>query len=159
MGPFMKIGIIVYSQTGNTFSVAQKLKDKLAAAGHSVNIERLTPVGDVQKDTKNIRFEKLPDLTGYDALVFAGPVQAFSLAPVMKMYMNQLPSLNNKKAVVFITKGLALAFTGGNQAIKTLTKSVESKGGTVVGTGMVFWGSKDRENQINDVVSKLSSSL
>ncbi len=41
----MKIGIIVYSQTGNTFSVAEKLKAKLTAAGHNVNIERLTTVG------------------------------------------------------------------------------------------------------------------
>ena len=154
----MKIGIIVYSQTGNTFSVAEKLKAKLTAAGHNVNIERLTTVGG-ETDPSKAKIEKLPDLSGYDALAFAGPVQAFSLSRVMAAYMNQLPPLNNKKAVVFITKGLALAFTGGNQAIKQLTKGVESHGGKVVGTGMVFWGSKDRDNQINEVVEKLSKSF
>jgi flavodoxin len=41
----MRIGIIVYSRTGNTFSAARRLKEKLAAAGHSVNVERLTTVG------------------------------------------------------------------------------------------------------------------
>lgn len=154
----MKIGIIVYSQTGNTFIVAQKLKEKLAAAGHTVGLERLTTVGG-ETDPAKAKIEKFPDLSGYDALAFAGPVQAFSLSRVMASYMNQLPPLNNKKVVVFVTKGLALAFTGGNQAIKNLTKGVESKGGKVVGTGMVFWGSKDRENQINDVVTKLSNSF
>jgi len=37
----MKIGIIVYSQTGNTLSVAEKLKEKLAVAGHSAEIEQV----------------------------------------------------------------------------------------------------------------------
>lgn len=155
----MKIGIIVYSQTGNTFSVAQKLKEKLATAGHTVNLERLTPVGDVQKDPKNARFEKLPDLSGYDALVFGAPVQAFSLAAVMAAYMKQLPSLQGKKIACFVTKGLPFAFTGGSSAISQLTKSSESKGGNVVGTGIVYWGKKGRESQINDVVANLSSSF
>lgn len=154
----MKIGIIVYSQTGNTYSVAQKLKEKLAAAGHAVTLERLTTVGG-ETDPAKAKLEKLPDLSGYDALAFAGPVQAFSLSRVMASYMGQLPPLNGKKAVVFVTKGLALAFTGGNQAIKKLTKGVESKGGKVVGSGIVMWGSKDRDRQIDDVVEKLVKSL
>lgn len=154
----MKIGIIVYSQTGNTFSVAEKLKEKLTAAGHNVSIERLTTVGG-ETDPGKAKIEKLPDLSGYDALAFAGPVQAFSLSRVMAAYMNQLPPLNNKKAVVFVTKGLALAFTGGNKAIKQLTKGVESHGGKVVGAGMVFWGSKGRDNQITELVAKLAGVL
>jgi flavodoxin len=154
----MKIGIVVYSQTGNTFSVAEKLKEKLTAAGHNVNIERLTTVGG-ETDPGKAKIEKLPDLSGYDALAFAGPVQAFSLSRVMAGYMNQLPQLNNKKAVVFVTKGLAFTWTGGSGAIKTLKKGVESKGGKVVGSGIVIWGSKDRDNQIKDVVAKLAGSL
>ncbi|OPY26743.1 MAG: hypothetical protein A4E28_02320 [Methanocella sp. PtaU1.Bin125] len=86
-------------------------------------------------------------------------VQAFSLSRVMASYMGQLPPLNGKKAVVFVTKGLALAFTGGNQAIKKLTKGVESKGGKVVGTGIIMWGSKDRDRQIDNVVETLVKSL
>jgi len=34
MGFIMKIGIIIYSQTEYTYSVAQKLKEKLIAYGH-----------------------------------------------------------------------------------------------------------------------------
>jgi flavodoxin len=154
----MKIGIVVYSQTGNTFSVAEKLKEKLTAAGHNVKIERLTTVGG-EVDAKKAKIEKLPDLSGYDELAFAAPVQAFSLSGVMAGYMNQLPPLNNKQAVVFTTKGLAMAWTGGNRAIKQLTKGVESHGGKVVGSGMVFWGRKDRDDQIAGLVAKLAGSL
>ena len=154
----MKIGIIVYSQTGNTFAVAQKLQAKLQAAGHSANVERLTTLGG-EAVPKKAKIEKLPDLSGYDALAFAGPVKAFSLSQVMAAYMNQLPPLDNKKAVVFVTKGLAMAWTGGNKAIRQLKKGVESHGGTVVGTGMVFWGSKGRDAQIDQVVDQLSKSF
>ena len=37
----MKIGIVVYSQTGNTYQVAEKLQETLSDKGHSVNIERI----------------------------------------------------------------------------------------------------------------------
>jgi NAD(P)H dehydrogenase (quinone) len=151
----MKIGIIVYSQTGNTFAVAEKLKQKLAAAGHAANVERLTTVGGVQKDARNIRIEKLPDLGAYDALVFAAPVQAFSLAPAMAVYLKQLPSLGGKKVVCFVTKGLPFAWTGGNRAIKQMKNSCEAMGGMVCGTGIVYWSNKGRENHIDDVVEKL----
>jgi flavodoxin len=56
----MKIGIIVHSQTGHTYSVVQKLQEKLLAAGHSVNIERIKSVGGEQKhekDANKIRLE------------------------------------------------------------------------------------------------------
>lgn len=38
----MKIGIIVFSHTGNTLSVAEKLQAKLTAASHSVQLEQVT---------------------------------------------------------------------------------------------------------------------
>jgi len=53
----MKIGIILYSQTGNTYSVAQKLQEKLIAKGHSVDLERLKAVGELRPGGKNIQFE------------------------------------------------------------------------------------------------------
>ena len=93
----MKIGIIVHSQTGHTYSVAQKLQEKLSAVGHEVNVERVTPVGEVNPGAKNIKFETLPDVNVYDALIFGAPVQAFSLSAVMKAYMDQIKSLNDKK--------------------------------------------------------------
>lgn len=37
----MNIGIIVYSISGHTLSVAAKLGEKLSAAGHAVTLERL----------------------------------------------------------------------------------------------------------------------
>ncbi|MCD1294071.1 flavodoxin [Methanocella sp. CWC-04] len=155
----MKIGIIVHSQTGNTFTVAQKLQDKLSTAGHSVNIERIAPAGGEQRDAKNIRFDKLPDLSAYDALVLGAPVQAFSVSPVMAAYLKQLPSLQGKKIACFVTKGLPFYWTGGNRAISQMKKACESRGGTVGATGIVIWKKTGVEKNIEDVVEKLSGSF
>jgi flavodoxin len=156
-GLIMKIGIIVHSQTGHTLSVADALKAKLASAGHSVNIERISPVEPKQTDPKKVQLEKLPDPTQYDALVFAAPVQAFSVSPVMKAYLEKLPSLTGKKAAIFVTKGLPFKWTGGNKAISQIKSAVESKGGNVVGTDMMPWGGEaGREKKIADMVDRLS---
>jgi NAD(P)H dehydrogenase (quinone) len=154
----MKIGIIVHSQTGNTLSVAQKLQEKLKAAGHSANIEKLTSVNG-QQNVKDIKLEKLPDLSAYDALVLAAPVQGFSASPVMKAYLPQLPALNGKKVAVFVTKGLYFKWTGGNRAISQIKSAVESKGGKVVETGIIVWMGAGKEKAIPELVEKLSKSF
>jgi flavodoxin len=151
----MKIGIIVHSQTGNTYSVAQKLQKKLSATENEVKVERITPNGEVNPSSKNIKFETLPDLDAYDALIFGAPVQAFSLSAVMKAYMNQIKSLNNKKVACFVTKGVPFNWTGGNKAINQMKKIIESQGGTVIGTSIVIWRDK-REEQIAELVEKFS---
>ena len=50
----MNIGIILYSETGNTYFVSQKIKEKLIKVGHSVNIERLKVIGKVNPRKKDI---------------------------------------------------------------------------------------------------------
>jgi NAD(P)H dehydrogenase (quinone) len=135
----MKIGIVVYSQTGHTYSVAENLQEKLQANGHSVDIERVTTVGDVNPGSKNVTFQNQPDVQGYDALVFGSPVHAFNLAPAMRAYLEQIPSLQGKNVACYVTKGLPFHRTGGNQAISQMKKICQSKGATIVGTDILVW--------------------
>jgi len=152
----MNIGIIIYSQTGNTNSVALKLKEKLSTARHSVDIEQIEISSELGPRAKNFQLKTKPDVDKYDALVFGAPVQAFSLSPAMKSYLTQMASLKRKKVACFITKGLPFYWTGGNQAINKMKKICESKDGTVCGLGIVIWSSAHREKKIADVVEKLS---
>ena len=152
----MNIGIIVYSQTGNTYSVALKLKEKLAIAGHSVDIERVIPTGATQPGVKDIQFESRPEVSTYDALVFGAPVEAFSLSQAMKSYLTQVASLKGKKVACFVTKGLPFYWTGGSRAVAEIEKICGSKDATICGTGIVVWMSRDRKKKIGEVVEKLS---
>jgi len=152
----MNIGIILYSETGNTYSVSQKLKEKLVKAEHSVNIERLKVIGKVKPGTKDIKFETLPDNDSYDALVFGSPVQAFSLSSAMTSYLSQIESLQDKKVAFLVTQFFPFAWLGGNRAIGQMKKICESKGASVCGTAVVNWSKPSREKQITEMVEKLS---
>jgi len=151
----MKIGIIVFSQTENSYSVALKLKDKLVESGHEVEVERVVPVGDVPPRAKVVEFQNEPEVSGYDAIVFGSPVHAFTLAPAMNAYLEQISSLQDKKIACFVTKGLPFNWTGGNKAIGIMKKISESKGGTVVGTDIVIWRG-DVDKKIEDLIRKFS---
>jgi len=152
----MNIGIILYSQTGNTYSVSLKLKEKLITAGHSVNIERLKIVGEMPPGTKNIKFETLPDTGPYDALVFGSPVQAFSLSSVMTSYLTQIASLQAKKVAFLVTQFFPFPWMGGNRTVGQMKKICESKGAAVCGAAVVNWSNPSREKRITEVVEKLS---
>jgi len=151
----MKIGIISHSHTGNTLSVAQKLKETLEENGNLVNLEQ---VAAVNQDTsaKNIQLKSAPDTEGYDALIFGAPVWAFSLSPVMKVYLSQLTSLKGKKVSCFVTQQFPYAWMGGNRAISEFKKACELKGAVVSETGIVNWSNKQREKKTNEVIEKLS---
>lgn len=152
----MKIGIIVYSQTGNTYSVAQRIQEKLTAAGHAAQIERVVPVGEVHPGIKNLKFETLPEAGNYDALVFAAPVQAFTLSVAMSVYLQQLSAFGNKKTACFVTMAFPYPWLGGNRAIAKMKKICESKGCMVSKTGIVNWSNKLREAQITGLVDNFN---
>jgi len=152
----MNIGIILYSQTGNTYSVSLKLKEKLIIAGYSVNIERLKVTGEMRPGIKDIKFEKLPDAEPYDALVFGSPVQAFSLSSVMASYLTQIASLQGKKVAFLVTQFFPFPWMGGNRTVGQMKKICESKGAAVCGAAIVNWSNPSREKRITEVVEKLS---
>jgi len=152
----MNIGIIVHSQTDNTYSVALKLQEKLIEAGNDVDIQRVSMVGgDRPENKEKIRLETPPDVSDYDGLIFGAPVHAFALAPAMAIYLEQLPSLENKKVALFVTKKLRFEWTGGSRAIGQMKNYVYSKGGTLMGTGIVVWNNK-RDKKISEVVQQFA---
>lgn len=151
----MKIGIIVHSQTGHTYEVAQKIEENLLATGHTVEIEQIRLAGGQQTPNKNSKIENPPDATAFDAVIFGAPVQAFSLSKVMQMYLEQISSLQDKKISLFVTKGLRFNWTGGSRAIGQMKKICQAKGGIVYRTEIVVW-SKNRDKQIAELVRKFS---
>ena len=154
----MNIGIIVHSQTGHTYSAAQKLQEKLTAKGLKANIEKVTPKGEAHPGIKNLQLESKPEIKGYDGIVFAAPVWAFSLSPVMKTYLNGLDSLNGKKIAAFVTMGAPWPWMGGNRAIRQINQICEAKGGTVAATAVVIREGNEPK-ALEDMVERLSGAF
>lgn len=152
----MKVGIIVYSQTGNTLSVAEKLKERLVAAGHAVNLEKVISDNENPSVAGKVLI-KGPDPSAYEGLIFASPVQAFSLAAVMSAYLKQVPALEGKKTACFVTQQFPRPWMGGNRAIAKMKKFCAAKGAEVCGTGIVNWGNTKRLQMIDDVVESFGA--
>ncbi|HEX3045114.1 MAG TPA: flavodoxin [Bacillota bacterium] len=113
-------------------------------------------MGEVHPGVKNLQLKSLPDVTAYDALVFAAPVQGFSLSVALTAYLAQLPSLRDKKIAGFVTMAFPYSWLGGNRSIAQMKQLCENKGGAILGTGIINWMSKRRETQIAELVERLS---
>jgi multimeric flavodoxin WrbA len=150
----LNIGIVVYSLSGHTLSVAMSLKEKLAAAGHTVTLERLEIVGPAKVSAERGALKTKPVIDPYDALVFCSPVRGGAPAPPMASYLQQIPSLHNKKVACLVTHFFPRAW-GANQTIALMKEACESKGATVCGSGSVRWFSLGRKRQISQVLDNL----
>ena len=152
----MKIGLIVYSRTGNTLSVATRLRDVLREAGRVAEIERIEVMGDPTQTPGEVEFRALPDPSPYDMIVFGSPVQGFSLCPVMVRYLDQMAPIAGKRVALLVTEAFPYPWLGGNRAVRQMTRMCEEKGAAVCGSGIVNWMKKRREEQISRVVDRLS---
>lgn len=95
----MKIGIVVFSKTNHTFSVAEKLNQRLANKGHDVTLARIEGLNTEPRDKGPVNFTTIPNIEGYDVLILGTPVWGFSLPAAMKEYLEQLPVLAKKKFI------------------------------------------------------------
>lgn len=148
----MKIGIIVHSHTGNTYSVAQALKEKLLAAGHSVCLESVTAANEDQNEAEKVQLISRPCIDEYDALIFGAPVRGFSLSPVMTAYLSRLKSHPRKNIACFVIQFFPFPSMGGNRAMDQMKELCNSIGLRVCGTGIVNWSNINRRKKTSDIV-------
>ena len=152
----MKIGVILYSQTGNTLKVAQALQASLTDTGHETALLRVTVA---PTDPKNAAAPVLidkPDPTGFDMLYFAAPVQAFSLAPAMKAYLAQMPGLGGKRVAYFMTQFFPYRWMGGANALRQFKAALEAKNANLTACGVIQWSRKDRDAQVAQLLRLLT---
>jgi len=152
----MNVGIVVYSWSGNTLSVAEKLKARLAEAGHTADVVQVQVVGERKQGAREFELDALPDLASYDGLVFGAAVEAFSLSPVLKAYLKKVDSLVGKKVACLVTQQFPYPWMGGNRAIRQMRKLCKAKGGTVVDSAIVNWAKSRREATTAAAVDRLS---
>jgi flavodoxin len=153
----MNLGIILYSQTGNTLSVAEKLAKVLENKGHTVNLLKVEALNTEPKSSAPVKLKTTPDVAPYEAVIFASPVQAFSLAPAMKLYLGQIASLKGKEVYCFVTQHLKKDWMGGRHATRQIQAACRHKGAEAISGGIVHWSHSDREGQINALIKKLGA--
>lgn len=156
----MKIGIIAYSNTGHTLSVAERLNKKFLSLGYESCIKMITTKYPLtySGNVNSIQLDLCPSVDEYDVLVIAAPVMAFSACPVIKKYLLQPLKLNNKKIFLFVTKALPFKTFGGNNAISKMKKLCIKNGGEVIDSEIIPW-SKNREKNIENLIERFSKEI
>lgn len=151
----MNIGLFVYSYTGNTLSVAQRLKTKLEESGHRVGLESIKARNENPNQTQ-IDLTVIPDPQTYDQIILATPVRGFAVSPIMETYLEQWPNLNQKPVACFVTHAFPFAAMGGKSTIKMMMKLIQDKQATIVATGIIDWGNFRRETQIQKLIAEFT---
>jgi flavodoxin len=152
----MEIGIVVYSYTGHTLSVAEALQQRLSADGHAITLERLETCAPLRMSDTTIQLKAAPAVDAYDALVFACPVRGGTPASPMRVYLEGIPSLVGKDVACLVT-GVLPAGWGRNQALAQMRELCQSKGAEIYGSASVWWWSLRRKRQIAEALDRLRS--
>ena len=134
----MKIGIILHSQSGTTAKVARVISSLLTDKGYDVDTHLLRTIGKVSPGSSSFELKNIPETDGYECLILAGPVWAFSASPVIMKYINQLGRLNDKKALCFVTKGLPFQWTGGTRALNTMESELALSGAEILPGAILY---------------------
>ena len=100
--------------------------------------------------------KEIPSIKDYDVLIFGAPVRAFSLSPIMKLYLKQLDNLDKKDIYLFVTQQFPKPWLGGNNAIKQMKQVLNGKG-TIKDTGIINESSKNKLLQIEDIIARFTS--
>lgn len=153
----MNIGILVHSYTGNTLSVAKKIKERLINNGHTVNIEKIVAKNENPNSTEKVVLESVPDINKYDICILGAPVRGFLLSNVMKEYLNTISIDNNKEIYCFVTHFFPYDWMGGKTAINEFRKILESKKVNLKDIGIIGWSNKKRENNIDILTQKFDN--
>ncbi|GAA3679675.1 hypothetical protein GCM10023081_17340 [Arthrobacter ginkgonis] len=144
----MSVEILVHSQTGHCFSVAETLAGLARAAGHRTSLTRITPSDEKETDLGKLSITPVPQDAGADLYVIGAPVHGFSATPAIRKAVAQMPFLDGKRVVLFTTEWFPLDWMGGTHTLKQLEQAVAEQGGQVVATRVIHWERKDRGEQI-----------
>jgi flavodoxin len=158
----MKTAMIIHSLTGNTLSVAERLKESFLGKGMETDLIKIEPLGGEDRnetDPGKIRFQAYENLDDYDYVIVGSPVRGFSMSPVLKSYLSHSEEMKKKKVLIFVTHFFPFSFMGGKSAISQVKKEVENKGGSVLDYAIIDWKNPAREKQIEKLIMKWSSTV
>lgn len=152
----MKIAVVIHSETGHTAIFAKAIARKFEENGHETDITLLRTAGPVKpRASKGFTIKNPPSLDEYDAVLFGGPVWAFTASPVIIEYLSFLKGLNGRKVMSFVTQGLPFKSLGGNKAIKLMNEELESSGGKVLTGEILFYFFKPDKQKMNEAVERI----
>lgn len=164
----MKIGIIFYSRTGNTRSIAKLLENKFKeeqADAELVEIEHEKKPGFFKAGKAAMKQQELPikntnfDLKKYDFIIAGAPTWAGRPSPYVKTFMNKSENIKGKKGAFFLTGATNLEDR--EKATKIIKNDLEKACLKVIDAALLLKMKKeeiiDGEQNIDDFINAVLS--
>ena len=120
-----KVFMAVFSQTGSTQSVAERIRTGLESGGNSVTLFK------IGQDT-------LPDLGGFDVIGVGSPTFFFTLPFSVVGFIRSLPDLTGKSAFSFVTYGTTRGDSANHLRLMLLATGLKEFG-TFACCGQDYW--------------------
>ncbi len=150
----MATGILIYSYSGNTLAVAERIKAAIeVTTGEQAKIERIMAENAGPNSGNPIILKDIPRIDQYDRLIIGAPINAFSLCRAMTMYLSGHAEFSGKHVGCFITQHFKHSFLGGSNGLKQMVGLCEKAGGEVEQTAIIHWSSPKREAEIDDAAA------
>ena len=164
----MKIGIIFYSRTGNTRSIAKLLENKFKeekADVELVEIEHAKKSSFFKAGGAAMKQQELPikntnfDLKKYDFIIAGTPIWAGRPSPYVKTFMNKSENVKGKRGAFFLTGVTNLEER--EKATKIIKNDLEKAGLKVIDATLLLKMKKeeiiDGEQNIDDFINAVLS--
>ncbi|MDO5575604.1 MAG: hypothetical protein Q4F84_00880 [Fibrobacter sp.] len=155
----MKIAIVIHSQSGHTAAFARVIASKFNENGHEADIKLLRPTKHVHPGIKEFELRNAPEINEYDAVLFGGPVWAFTASPVIIKYITELEKLKGKKVASFVTMGFPFPWLGGNNAIKVMNNKLDCTGADVIQGEIVSYTFRANTAKMTQAAERLYSEI
>ncbi|MDE4078823.1 flavodoxin [Candidatus Methanosphaera massiliense] len=150
----MRSLVIVYSNSGNTLTVAKTIKKELKAhlreiTDYTIHRTVLDYLFTSAIDSASINPRKI-DVDYYETIFIGTPVWLGSVTPAIKKIIDNT-DFKNKNVILFNT----LKCIGGDIAMKRLARQVKKHNGNVIG-GFSIYSNGTKEDMINNTRIALS---
>jgi len=153
----MNVAIFVHSRTGNTRSVAVRIRQTLESSGHTARIIDVGTAGGAGGEPGVTTADGVEALNGCEGVIFGSPVHGFSPAPDIDAFIRTIPSLKGRAVACFVTQAFPFPWMGGSRSVRQMAKLCTALGATVSATSVVNWGRTCREKLIDRTVERVAS--
>jgi NAD(P)H dehydrogenase (quinone) len=154
----MKIGIIIYSMSGHTVTIAKAIAERFRKENHDVDIKLLMVTGMTHPGSKRFSICNMPEseeIDEYDALVFGGPVWLFKASPVILKFIGWLEKLDGKSVTCFVTQLSPWPSFGGYQALKSMNDRLKASGGAILPGESIQYFFGSNKQKLNDTLERI----
>jgi flavodoxin len=133
----MNTCVVYFSRTGNTKRLAQAIADTTKATLYDMSTTQPSA------------------LAGFDLVILGTPVEGSSPAKETSAFIDAMPSVEGKKAILFVTYRIF----GNERAMKAMEKTLKTKGYEIVLKVSKKGMKPDVEADFTEVLTKIKAAL